>query len=161
MWKKDKQIIHNRCPGAQNKHGTVWIILILMTILNYCLLFSFAYFGKLSREHDISSNDSLQCAQGNDRVMSERDKTSQSDFFLKKYPHLSGGTGVMSIRGGVTKPSVVGLEMWSSCGLRALSACLHDNGGNTRVPECRLGPRQRSTPKVAPEDVHPEGSLLS
>lgn len=84
-----------------------------MTILNYCLLFSFAYFGKLSREHYISDNDSMQNAEGNDRVISKRDETSQSVSLnlTIECAHLSGGTGVMSIRGGVTKPSVVGLDM--------------------------------------------------
>ncbi len=59
------------------------------------------------------------------------------------------------------KGSVVGLAMISSSGLRDLSVCRHDKGGNCRVPEKRRRPRRRSTPSVQPEDVKDSLSLQS
>lgn len=72
----------------------------------------------------------------------------------------------MSMR-GVMKGRVVGLIMISSSGLRDLSICLHDKGGNCRLPDKRRRLRRRSTPNVQPEDVKDSlslqfgGSLLS
>lgn len=51
--------------------------------------------------------------------------------------HLSGGTGVMSMRGGSPKGNEVGRLTRSSSGLRVLSICRHDNGGKVGVPEWR------------------------
>lgn len=75
--------------------------------------------------------------------------------------HPSLGTGVMLMRGGVGKTREQGLDTGSSSGERALSACLQDKGGNCKVPEWRLWPRRRSTPRVLPGGCTTKRSLLS
>jgi len=59
------------------------------------------------------------------------------------------------------KGRVVGLAMNSSSGLRDLSICRHDKGGNCRFPENRRLLLCRSTPSVQPVEVKDSLSLQS